>query len=167
MRHLGLWTPFWLLLLVLLVTTPAHAAPQIIIESRIEERQVVVADGREEVRYVATEATTPGNILRFTLTYHNTGDKVATDVIVDNPIPNGTTYLNNSASTGVGMQTSFSIDGGKSYHEAGQLTYESPLPNGSAETRLASPEQYTHIRWRLATVPAGTAGAVSFEALVK
>ena len=84
MRHLGLWTPFWLLLLVLLITTPAHAAPQIIIESRIEERQVVVADGREEVRYVAIEATTPGNILRFTLTYHNTGDKVATDVIVDN-----------------------------------------------------------------------------------
>jgi len=167
MHHIDVRIGSWLLLLALFISTQALAAPQMTIESRIEERQVVVVAGREEVRYVPTSATTPGSILRFTLAYRNSGDEPATDVILDNPIPPGTTYLGGSASAIDGGQTEFSVDGGINFRDPTLLTTEITLPNGKRETRRATPEQYTHIRWRLPNVPAGTSGTVSFEAQVK
>jgi len=167
MHHFDVRTCSWLLLVALFVSTQALAAPQMTIESRIEERQVVVVAGREEVRYVSTAATTPGSVLRFTLAYRNAGDEPATEVILDNPIPPGTTYLGGSALATDGGQIEFSVDGGKNYRDPTLLTTEITLPNGTRETHRASPEQYTHIRWRLTNVPAGTSGTVSFEAQVK
>lgn len=156
-----------ILLTSLLLGTPALAAPQIAIDSRIEQKQVLVVDGKEQVRYLPTEATTPGSVLRFTLIYRNSGDEIARDVVLDNPVPKGTSYLNGSATTGSEVTTEFSIDGGKSYKKPAFLTYEITLPNGNRESRVASPEEYTHIRWQLKAVPAGGSGQVSFEALVK
>jgi uncharacterized repeat protein (TIGR01451 family) len=156
-----------LLLIALGLAATAFAAPNIAIENRIEQRQVVTVNGREEVRLVPTQTTAPGSVLRITIAYRNTGDQPAKDVVLTNPVPAGTYYLNGSATTRAGVQTEFSIDGGKSYKKPTLLTYEVKLPNGSVETQIASPDQYTHIRWQLASVPAGGSGDVSFEALVQ
>lgn len=147
--------------------TAAVAAPNIVIENRIEQRQVIVVSGREEVRFVPAQTTVPGGILRITIAYRNSGDQAAREVALTNPIPEGTFYLNGSATAREGLQTEFSIDGGRNYKQPTLLTYEVRLPNGTVETQIASPEQYTHIRWQLAAVPAGASGEVSFEALVQ
>jgi uncharacterized repeat protein (TIGR01451 family) len=163
-----LWKRLGLFLLAgFAAATAAVAAPNIAIENRIEQRQVVVVNGREEVRFVPAKTTLPGGILHITIAYRNSGDQTAKDVALTNPVPEGTYYLNGSATTREGLQTEFSIDGGKSYKKPTLLTYEVKLPNGTVETQIASPEQYTHIRWQLAAVPAGASGEVSFEALVQ
>lgn len=155
------------LLLSFFLAAPAFAAPQMLIETRIEQRQVIKVDGKEQVQFVSTETTAPGNILKITVAYQNSGDEAAKDVVLNNPIPEGTAYLNGSATNREDVQTEFSIDGGKSYKKPAMLTYEIVLPGGKSEIRVASPEQYTHIRWRLASVPARTGGEFSFEVLVK
>jgi hypothetical protein len=41
------------------------------------------------------------------------------------------------------------------------------LPNGKTEKRSASPEDYTHIRWTVNTIPAGGSGSVGFQVRMK
>ena len=85
------------LLLSFFLAAPAFAAPQMLIETRIEQRQVIKVDGKEQVQFVPTETTAPGNILKITVAYQNSGDEAAKDVVLNNPIPEGTAYLNGSA----------------------------------------------------------------------
>ena len=84
--------------------------------------------------------------------------------IVD-PIPEGTAYLPGSA-TEAGELT-FSIDKGKSYKKPSLLSYEITAPDGKKEKRVASPEEYTHIKWTLPSVAAGEKGSVNFKVKVK
>ena len=97
--------------------------------------------------------------------FENTGDETATNVVVNDPIPEGTAYVTGSATeTG---EVTFSIDGGKTFKKPSLLTYEVTNPDGSKEKRTASPEQYTHVRWQLPAIPAGEKGEVSFRVQVK
>ena len=130
------------------------------------EKEVTVTENGEKVtkRVPAAEAA-PGETVIFTITYENTGDEAATNVVVNDPIPEGTAYIPGSATeTG---EVTFSIDGGKTYKKPSLLTYEVTNPDGSKEKRTASPEQYTNIRWQLPEIPAGEKGEVSFRVKVK
>ncbi|HOL49199.1 MAG TPA: hypothetical protein PLW07_01335, partial [bacterium] len=83
-----------------------------------------------------------------------------------NPIPNGTTYILNSAS-GKDTEISFSIDGGK-YFQKPPVKYLVKKPDGSTEEKIATPEMYTHIMWTIKKpIPAGASGEVSFSVKVK
>lgn len=150
---------------VLLLAGTAWAAPKVEI-SITAEKDVVVEEGGQKVskRVPAAEAT-PGETVIFTISFTNSGDEAATNVNIDDPIPAGTAYVVGSASE-VG-DVFFSIDGGQSYKQPSLLTYEITHPDGSREKKVASPEQYTHIRWRIPQIDAGAAGAVSFSVKVR
>lgn len=128
-------------------------------------KQVVDPKAGAPVRFVPTQEAQPGDVIQYVLTYANKGDEPARDAVIDDPIPKGTTYLANSAG-GEGAEVTFSSDGGKTYASAPKLTYEVKLPNGGVEKRIATPSDYTHVRWTVKSVAPGATGSVSFKVKV-
>lgn len=150
---------------VLLLAATAWAAPLVTLAIKAEKEIVVEEDGKKVTKRVSAEEAAPGETIIFTIAYANTGDEAATNVVVNNPLPEGTAYVLGSA-TEIGEVT-FSIDGGQTFKKPSLLTYETTAPDGTKEKRTASPEQYTHVRWQLPEIPAGERGEVSFRVKVK
>jgi uncharacterized repeat protein (TIGR01451 family) len=143
----------------------AWAKPQIVLELSTAREVVEKVDGKEVRKIVPTDQAEPGQTLIYLIKYRNDGDETATNVVIDGPIPGGTTYLPGSASEK--GELSFSIDGGQTHQKPTLLTYEITNPDGSKEKRTASPEQYTNIRWQIPAVAAGAKDEVSFQVKVK
>jgi len=155
-----------LLFATLLLPTLVLAKPLMSIDITTSKVVTETVNGAKVKKMVPTKLATSGDTLVYTLTYSNKGNETATDAIIDNPVSAGMTYIDNSAS-GAGADISFSIDGGKSYKKPSLLTYEIKQPNGTVQKYTARPEEYTHIRWTIRQVPAGTGGTLSFSARVK
>ncbi len=152
-------------LVALLLASPGAALAQPRLELRIEQLREVPDAQAGGVRLVPASAVHPGDVVQYVLRYVNRGDAVARDAVIGDPIPQGTTYLAGSAA-GEGAEVTFSSDGGKTYASAVRLTYEIKTPAGAVEKRIATPGDYTHIRWTLRAVEPGAAGAVSFKVRV-
>jgi len=150
---------------MLLAPITALAAPQVKI-GIIAEKEVVVTENGQTVtkRVPATEAA-PGETVIYTLTVANSGDEAATNVVVNDPIPEGTSYLPGSASNT--ELVTFSIDSGENFKKPSLLSYEITNPDGTREQRVASPEQYTHIRWQIPEIAPGASQELSFQVKVK
>lgn len=147
------------------VSTAALAKPQLQM-SVVAEKEVQVTEGGKQVtKRVKTDKSAPGETLIFTLNYKNTGDEKAVDVKLDNPLPAGTRYIADSAS-GANAQVSFSVDGGKSFAKADQLSVEKVV-GGKKDKVRAQPGDYTTIRWIISEVQPGQGGQVSFRAQVQ
>jgi uncharacterized repeat protein (TIGR01451 family) len=149
----------------LLLPALALAAPQVELAIQAEKEVTVTEDGQTVVKRVSAAEAAPGETVIFTISYANTGDEAATNVVINNPLSEGTTYIPGSATeTG---EVTFSIDGGETFKRPSLLTYETTNPDGSREKRTASPEQYTHVRWQLPEIPARGKGEVSFRVKVQ
>lgn len=155
------------LIFILFLPTLASAAAQVTISTTVEKQENTENNGDEIITYVATESGTPGEILRFTLSYQNKGNEVAEGVMINNPIPAGTIYLTGSATSKGSNELSFSIDNGVTFNSPEQLTYQIKKPDGSFELKIASPDKYTNIRWKLQPIAAGAAGNVFFKVQIK
>ncbi len=155
-------------LLMFAVLTPvvAVADPSIQLNMAVAKEIVVEENGQEVTKWVEAEDITPGQKLRYTVHYTNTGDDPATQVQVENPIPDLTVYLSDSAS-GEKSTIVFSADGGKTFAKEGEVTYEVAVFGGGTELRKANPERFTNIRWLIDEIPVGDAGEVSFIVLVQ
>jgi len=127
------------------------------------EKEVII---NNEKTMVAADKVESGDVITYVISYVNTGDEDATDANVDDPIPNGTVYVLGSA-FGDNADITFSIDGGKTFKKPSLLTYEIKLPNGKTEKKIASPEQYTHVRWTINKISAHGSGQVGFKVKVK
>ncbi len=149
----------------LALATPALAAPKITFTIAQLKEVAEQQGGVRTTRLVPATSVAPGDVVEYVLAYRNEGDAPATDANIDDAIPKGTTYVANSAA-GEGAEVGFSSDGGKTFAPAVKLTYEYRLPNGAVERRVATPAEYTHVRWTLKTVPAGATGKVSFRVKV-
>lgn len=162
MRLLGM------MMIVLLLPPAAGAQEKGTIELKsISEVEVVTttAAGKKVVKRVDTgkASVVPGDTVVFTTTYRNIGAKPAEKVVITNPVPEHTLYLDKSAE-GKGATIDFSVDGGKNYAPAGKLT----VMDAQEKVRTAGPADYTHIRWTLLKPLApGGRGNVSFKAKIK
>ncbi len=131
------------------------------------QKEVMVKDetGKIRIEWQMAEQTNPGDILKFTVAYTNTGKVEARNSMIDDPVPAGTTYIAHSAE-GKNAEISFSIDG-KKFESPTMLTYKVKQADGSVVEHQAGPEMYTHIRWKLLTpVRPGESGSVSFKVKV-
>ena len=151
-----------LVLTLLCAAAPALAKPRIELVITQTKEVAETKNGARAVRMVPVKEAAPGDVLEYTLGYSNTGDEVARDAVIDDPIPKGATYQAGSA-TGEGAEISFSADGGKSYAPAVKLSYEIRLPSGQLERRTATPVDYTHLRWTVKAIPPGGTGKVTFR----
>jgi uncharacterized repeat protein (TIGR01451 family) len=150
----------------LLLPMTVCAKSLVSVSMKAEKEFSVVSKGEKTTKRVAAANVDPGDVIFYTLNYVNTGDEAATSAVLDDPIPKGTIYLPGSA-FGKDAEITFSIDGGKTFKKPSLLTYEVKLPNGKTEKRSASPEDYTHIRWTVNTIPAGSGGTVGFQVRMK
>ena len=145
-----------------LFSAPALARPRLVISIAQSKEVVDVAGGVRTTRVVPASSAAPGEVVEYTLSYVNPGDESATDAVIEDPIPRGSTYVANSAA-GESAEITFSTDGGKTFAPAVKLTYEMRLPSGAVEKRVATPAEYTHVRWKLKRVPPGATGKVAFR----
>ncbi len=155
-----------LLLMAVLSPALAIADPNIQLDMTVTKEVVVEENGQQVTQWVVADDIEPGQKLRYTVRYLNVGDEPATEVRIENPIPDLTVYLSDSAS-GEGSKIVFSADGGKSYGAPDEVTYEVAVFGGGTDTRKANPERYTNIRWLIDEVPPGSTGEVSFVVLVE
>ncbi len=152
--------------LFLIATGAAIADPNIQLDMSVAKEVVIEENGEEVIHWVDAQEIEPGQKLRYTVRYVNAGDEAATDVRIENPIPDLTVYVSDSAS-GEGSTIVFSADGGDTYAPPGEVTYEVTVFGGGKDRRKASPERFTNIRWLIEEIPPGSAGEVSFVVTVQ
>lgn len=90
----------------------------------------------------------PGDVIRFTLSGRNSGKAAAQGLVMQQPIPPGTSFVARSARGVVGPKPAiaYSIDGGQTYSP--QPTVKLSLPDGRVVERPAPVEHYTHVQLR-------------------
>ena len=122
---------------------------------------VTQADGTVMEEWQAPEKVVPGDKVGYRITYSNNGKDAAESIVINNPVPDATSYIANSA-TGAGSVITYSVNGGQSFAKASELTVTE-----QGETRAAKAEDYSHIRWQLTNpVEAGASGKVELKVRV-
>lgn len=129
------------------------------VQTTVQKETVTVNDDGEQVKtLIPAESVIPGERVVYTITFRNTGDDPADDVVITNPISENLTYVPGSA-FGPGMSLQFSIDG-VTFAAAEELTVDE-----DDGTRPARPEEYRHIRWVMqGDLMSGAQGTVRFTA---
>jgi uncharacterized repeat protein (TIGR01451 family) len=141
----------------------AAAQSHIDVQTTVQKKEVFLNDtGEEEKRLVPAEKVLPGETVYYTITFTNTSDEVADNVVVTNPIAEELMYLDGSA-FGPGMEIVFSVDGGETFAVADELNV---TDNG--ETRAAEAKDFTHVRWVMQNdLAAGAQGTARFAAILE
>lgn len=149
----------------LLLPSMALAAPDVSVEITAEKVVFVEKNGKQVESLVAAQDVLPGDVLVYTLSYVNKGNKDALNIELVDPIPESTVFIADSA-FGPGASVLFSIDQGKTFKKPSLLSYEVDVA-GKKVKRSASPEEYTHIRWIVEKVAPNKSGVAGFRARVK
>jgi len=103
-----------------------------------------------------------GDVLRYTIVFENTSsqDVAAGSVVITNPLPDETVYLEGSA-VGENTRITFSVDG-QTFADPNALRV-----GEGAQARTATASDYRVIRWAYQPMlPAGASSQVSFELLI-
>lgn len=153
-------------IIALLLPLSAVAKPLISVSITAEKEVTVTEKGKKVKKMVTADKIDADDVIFYTVNYINSGNESATNAVLNDPIPQGTSYVPGSA-YGEGAEITFSIDNGKGFKRPSLLTYEIKNRDGSVEKKAASSEEYTHIRWTIAKIPAGTRGKVGFQVRVK
>lgn len=151
-------------LLMLAAAGTAAAQQNPILLKSIAESEITVknAQGEPEKKRVPLVKAVPGAEVIYTTTFTNQGTKAAGDIVITDPIPANTTYVDGSAS-GDKTTISFSIDGGKSYAAPEKLI----IKTADGRERPARASEYTHIHWVYqGTLPPGQTGTAGFRVVV-
>lgn len=165
MRILNLLLTSALLALLGSVPLSAHAAEGAIKVTSIAqvEVEVVSKDGIKTLVRTPPKKTIPGSVVIYTTTFENIINKPASNISINNPIPNDSEYVGGSA-FGKDCEILFSVDGGKTFAPAEELK----IKGADGKERIAQPKEYTHIRWNYKTKLApGKSGEVGFRAAIK
>ena len=143
------------------------AKPQLVLTLTAQKEVTVKdAEGKAKVEWREEMDVKPGDILKFTIAYKNTGPAEARDGLVTDPIPKETAYISGSAE-GKDAAITFSLDG-KTFQDPPLLKYKVRQADGTEAEYQATPEMYTHIQWKLLKpVPPGGTGSLSFKAKVR
>ena len=150
-------------ILLTFLTFTAAAQSHIDVQTTVQKEEVFLNDtGEEEKRLVPAEKVLPGETVYYTITFTNTSDEVADNVVVTNPIAEELMYLDGSA-FGPGMDIVFSVDGGETFAAANELNVTE-----NAETRAAEAKDFTHVRWVMQNdLAAGAQGTARFAAILE
>ncbi len=151
---------------LLFMGTTAMAKPVVSVSLEATKEVTVFRNGVKQTGIAPADSVSAGETVTYTITYTNTGNEAAFNAVIDYPVPNNMSYIDNSAA-GNNSEILFSIDGGKTYRKPSLLSYQTKQSNGKGETLTARPEEYTHIRWIVKSVAAGASGTVKCQLKVK
>lgn len=132
------------------------------ISSIAEVESEVVVNGKKEMKRMPVTKAVPKTEIIFTNRFENVSAKAASDVAINNAIPDSTTYKAGSA-FGQDCEIVFSADSGKTFGAPEVLK----VIGDDNKERTALPSEYTNIRWIYKKqLPAGKAGEVGFRATI-
>ena len=141
----------------------AAAQPHLDIKTVVNKEETFINDnGESDKRLVAADVVVPGETVFYTITFTNVSDESADNIVITNPIANDLVYVDGSA-FGPGADLQFSVDGGKTYAAAADLTV-----NEDGVTRAANARDFTHVRWIMKnTLDAGAQATARFAAVLE
>lgn len=141
-------------ILILLAVLAVFASPALAegptLTGAMDARKIVLDENNQEIA-VPADKVYPRDLVEYTLRYSNSGNASATGVNLVGPIPEGTIYLDQTATDDALLHPLFSIDQGETYHEA-PVTYIEIDENGQEVTKTATPDMITHIKWMMGNV---------------
>jgi len=128
------------------------------------KQEIVVDDvGNQTTRLIPVKTAVPGDEIVYTVTFSNISTESADNVRVTNPIPSQMEFIPGTA-FGPGTDVSYSIDGGETFAAPEELIITDP----EVGERIATAEDYTHIRWTLKTpLDAGAQGFARYRARLR
>ena len=106
----------------------------------------VVETKEDKEKLVSAEDVEPNQVVEYQLTYTNQGKSDISGLKVVGPVPAGTVYLSDSASSEQVANLRVSIDGGVTF-EPEPVTRTVVKENGEVVESIIPPEKYTHIQW--------------------
>lgn len=166
MRTESRYAARWGALLALLWSAMAVAqdpANPLVIRAIAEVESKSNDGGREVLKLIPADRVVPGDRVLYTLEVRNAGATEVDSPSVTYAVPDHMKYVADSA-VGPGAEVSFSVDGGHSFDNAGNLH----VPGIDGRPRPAVAADYTHLRWRLKnSLKANSVAFVRFRALVK
>ncbi len=127
-------------------------------------KQEIASDekGNKQFKYIEPKLVLPGDIILYEIEFENISDQVISNIVVNNPLPNNSSYRAGSAS-GEATDITFSVDG-KEYKQADALV----LKDKTGKTWLAKPEDYRAIRWIYKkSLKPGEKSKVSYKTQIK
>ncbi len=130
------------------------------VTTTVQKEEVTIDDsGARSTELVDASTVVPGDEVIYTVTFLNISDEPAENVVITNPLPADLTYIDGSAFS-PGAEVVFSVDGGKTFAASKSLTV-----NENGEQRSATANDFTHIRWVMASsLAAGMQGMSQFRA---
>lgn len=154
-----------LTVLLVFTVTPAYASG-VTVESKAEIEVTLKNEAGEEkvIRVNAADAKVkPGTVVIYTITYTNGSKDKIDGVVINNPMPEHTEYVGDTAE-GAATVITFSVDGGASFGTP--VTLKVKGKDGKKRTAMA--KEYTNIRWAITEdLLSGESGTVGFRVKVK
>jgi uncharacterized repeat protein (TIGR01451 family) len=128
---------------LLLAGTAGAQEGAIELKTRVEKRVMLrLADGRVEEKLLPAQKVVPGDVVAYTIDAKNVSARPAERVVITDPIPTHTRYVDGSAQA-ESAELAFSVDGGKTFDRPEKLQVTGP----DGKRRPAVAGDYTHIRW--------------------
>ena len=149
------------LLALSLIMAPAvaSAAGEVSVSSEaFLEQTVALPGGKTKTVLSPFKTAAPGSHVLYVTTCRNGGKVPVTNLVAVNPVSRDIRYDGSPDATAM-----VSVDGGKTYGALATLR----VPAAAGATRPARPEDVTHVRWVVKTLPAGGSTKVSFKGTVK
>ena len=123
--------------------------------------EVKQANGKSKIEWVKPDNIIPGDKVGYRITVNNKGTEEAGDLVLNNPVPDNTVYVADSA-RGANSKIEFSVDGGSQFGEPAQLFIKK-----DGKQLPATAKDYTHVRWTLLTpLSAGDESSVQYAVQV-
>lgn len=150
-------------LIALFLLAPSLAFAQVELSTDMFKVVEVQKDnGTSKIEWINPENIVPGNKVGYRITVNNKGSEPAADIVLNNPVPENTTYVADSA-RGSNSKIEFSVDGGKQYAKPAQL-----FITKDGKKLPATAKDYTHVRWTLLSpLKAGDKSSVQYVVQVK
>jgi uncharacterized repeat protein (TIGR01451 family) len=124
--------------------------PKVNLNLRAEQEVIQkTTDGKVTKTWVATDnqvKVKSGDRLKFTVTGKNAGNRSAQGFAVTQPVPNGTSFVLNTAQSSQSAQVTYSLDQGKTFTATPMVKVTQP--DGRIVAKPAPADAYTHVRWQ-------------------
>lgn len=115
------------------------------VQGTMEAYVVESLKGKEVLK--TAEAVEPDQLVEYQLTYVNKSENGIFGLTVTGPVPEGTAYVSDTATTDVTARFRVSIDGGITFEEE-PVVREVVKENGEVSEQVVPAEQYTHVQWK-------------------
>ncbi len=150
-------------ILSLLVILPCIALAEVEVKTEVYEVIEVKQDnGSSKLEWVTAQSIVPGDRVGYRIRFENTGKDPADNIVLNNPVPENTIYVDGSA-RGANSKIVYSVNGGHLFGTPKQLFIEK-----EGKKMPATAKDYTNIRWTLSSpLKAGEQGSVQYVVQVK